>query len=1794
MMEKFRFRKKDAPSKPEEETRGATAGPKDYNRFHVQFQQQQQQLQQQQQQHQVKQSPYKQSEDQINFCERKDTQSLFIRQQQQRHPDLPHQPLTQQEQHTPQNILQPASIHRQQPLCRPRYLEQQQQKQQQQQQQQQQQPQFTLPKQQDASTGWQIIQTQQSIYFRKGILQNHSQQQQHQQQQQQQQQNHDHHHNHQLQHLQHQQLQHQQQPQENMQSKHQYEHQRNSYIEQSQNHHIHIDSLQEQTIEDPYERLYYASSNEDNSHHLHPRGVNSPQQLNSCQKRLQVEHHQASHHNESHLSQQNEVELVKVVSRFDHSPSLPLTKTSLKPHVHFEDDQENWLKEPGHQRDHSPFKTHELLSSQHPRNRDPPSYHEFQRLKHLQEQQLHLQKQATRSVPPSNRPCPTSLQNPPPFQRHISSSHQESSVSEQNRSPFQKDMNHPQRQPSVTSKQSLSPFEGDISTPQQQSSSQEHSPTVQNHYHQQRGPSPLRHSIQQQQTIAPQQHSSAPDLKQTHRNHQHSQPQEHLKDAQNDGLSEGAGRPPAIQACQSEAIEKENHCERNDPQLNVRPVRSKTPCDHPKELQPGASQPNQPPEHQKLHQQQQDQPSEHQKLHQQQQNQPSEHQKLHQQQQNQPPEHQKLHQQQQNQPPEHQKPHQHQQQQQQQPQPQPQELRSGHPQQELSQHHQYHLRQCNQKQQQQQKDVFSSLENEEDQETSTPVPNGPSPPPYEETYPISERNHVKNHTNWNRVLQDLFGIDSAHHHTTAESTHESTSSGVASDVTSVYPTSPPDCTAKLPTRTFKGADSGGSASSDQQSQDSGNRSTSAPGSPREEFQPNGHDRNLRQLHGAVTAHALTLVTNRKTAPSRTGRRTPDTHPLPPTPGEIRNTDDNHNDVPPPLPQRNSASRAPAFGLAQAPGKPCLSCLSCSNTHAFLSRGGKTYFSTEADRSGHSQGGAGGGRASVTPQNHVESNPPLADTFRNTQESCQCPSCHTVSSNTQARQNLNVIGSKDVDPRVADPAFYQDSSKMSVQEMSSFTDSALGLESFSYESHDALCRKRQDVERSRSSSSPVSPVPPGGHYHNKHGFHTSSDSIDISRHHQPHTATGTLNTRPKRQKHKQSIANQTVLNPDINSDFYSQDSLNNDQHRRHVHHTHSHKQQRQMYHHQQFLTKTSNNVQSVIPEDSSNINRTSSMIDHNHHNHHTCARRYRHTNNANYSSGSSPERVYYPHSDSTPTSTPTSHLSSDAAAVTSVNLESSSISNKASSSDATNEDLLKSNSSKYHIKGKTPHASSRPRSTTPKATSSDSKQHTVLLTSAEVHSSREEDNFRVCIINTSKSSPALGQSESQISRRALSPANQTCPNGNSLAEDIHNLSRSQAALTKLQTSNSRTLHSAAATTDQCPSKSKRSENRGCPFDSLPDDLLLKIFSHLPTNHLCKCAQVCRHWYNAVWDHPALWTSIVINNPNLDINRALKYLTRRLSYNTPKVCMILEKININGCSKLTDSGLQTVVKRCPELRCLDMQGCTLITNTGVTEAVSRCVNLERLDVTGCPLVTCISLTEAALHCGAARHLQRIYLRYLDMSDCPHVTDGDLLTVSSQCTQLLFFYLRRCPLVSDLGVSYIATNCGSLREVSLSDCHNVTDLGMRELAKLGENLRYLSVAKCEKVSDHGVSHIALNCPKLRYLNVRGCEAVSDRGLDLLARSCLRLRSLDVGKCDITDTGLYALSTYCPQLRKLGLKSCDGVTDRGLVLMAYRCPQLRQLHVQDCSRLTPEAYSMVRRYCKGAFIEHTNPGVL
>ncbi|CAH1772716.1 unnamed protein product [Owenia fusiformis] len=383
--------------------------------------------------------------------------------------------------------------------------------------------------------------------------------------------------------------------------------------------------------------------------------------------------------------------------------------------------------------------------------------------------------------------------------------------------------------------------------------------------------------------------------------------------------------------------------------------------------------------------------------------------------------------------------------------------------------------------------------------------------------------------------------------------------------------------------------------------------------------------------------------------------------------------------------------------------------------------------------------------------------------------------------------------------------------------------------------------------------------------------------------------------------------------------------------------------------------------------------------------------------------------------------------------------------------------------------------------------------------------------------------------------------------------------------------------------------KKKRSRHSQFDRLPDDVIVKIFANLSSDELSRCSLVNRRWYNLAWE-PSLWKTIKLSNVELPIDKALRSLTKRLSYDTPTVCVMVEKIVLNGCDKLTDKGLHYIAKRCVELRHLELQGCTTISNRAIFEVVSRCVNLEYLNLQGCSSITCISLTpEAAMQ--TTQNGRQIFLRHLDMTDCYDLEDAGLQIIASHCTKIQHLYLRRCVRITDLGIQYVASYCSNLREFSVSDCRKITDFGMRELSKLENNLRYLSVAKCDKVSDVGIKYIAKHCKKLRYLNVRGCEAVSDDSLDLLAQNCTRLKSLDVGKCDITDEGLHILANFCSHLRKLSLKSCDAITNDGILAIAKTCKGLQQLNIQDC-HVTVDAYKAVKKHCKKCIIEHTNPG--
>lgn len=406
----------------------------------------------------------------------------------------------------------------------------------------------------------------------------------------------------------------------------------------------------------------------------------------------------------------------------------------------------------------------------------------------------------------------------------------------------------------------------------------------------------------------------------------------------------------------------------------------------------------------------------------------------------------------------------------------------------------------------------------------------------------------------------------------------------------------------------------------------------------------------------------------------------------------------------------------------------------------------------------------------------------------------------------------------------------------------------------------------------------------------------------------------------------------------------------------------------------------------------------------------------------------------------------------------------------------------------------------------------------------------------------------------------------------LAHKVNNLSISSGSLTKVGS--------------YFPTSTKlmMSKKGLLYFDALSNDVIIKVFQWLDTFDLLALATVCRRFEKLIWN-PLLWKTISLKGDDVNGDMALNHILRRLDDQTGEKRSSVERVMLSEGCKLTEKGIQSIVRRCPNITHLQTQFCNSLSNQSIFDVVTKCTNLQHLDITGCILISCISLKQPDTP-------RKLLLQYLDLTDCGALDDIGLKTIIKNCPLLIYLYLRRCVMLTDMSLKYLPKFCIALKELSVSDCLNVTDFGLYELAKLGQTLRYLSVAKCG-VSDVGLKYLARRCYKLRYLNCRGCEAISDDSIFVLARSCSRLRSLDIGKCDVSDAGCFALAESCPNLKKLSLKNCDMVSDEGIKYISYYCRGLQQLNIQDC-QITTEGYLSVKKFCRRCVIQHNNIGIL
>ncbi|MDB6080792.1 MAG: F-box/LRR-repeat protein 7-like [Chlamydiia bacterium] len=274
-------------------------------------------------------------------------------------------------------------------------------------------------------------------------------------------------------------------------------------------------------------------------------------------------------------------------------------------------------------------------------------------------------------------------------------------------------------------------------------------------------------------------------------------------------------------------------------------------------------------------------------------------------------------------------------------------------------------------------------------------------------------------------------------------------------------------------------------------------------------------------------------------------------------------------------------------------------------------------------------------------------------------------------------------------------------------------------------------------------------------------------------------------------------------------------------------------------------------------------------------------------------------------------------------------------------------------------------------------------------------------------------------------------------------------------------------------------------------------------------------------------------------------------------------------------LDDTKLYALIKFFPNVTKLNLEGCSYITDAGIQATLGRCTQLTHLNLAGHYLS---EKTKDAI----ATQLPELTTLHLISSNSGvnTVTDEWLDRLGKNCSQLENLYIS-INTVTDKGTEAIAKNCKKLRKLELLNAFEITGDG---LCKIMQDCKLDSlVLENSKLSDRDLANMSGYGKQLLNLELYDCESITDKGLEAIASGFTQLEALTIEKNDhITDSGVESL-TQCKQLIKLNFTMCELITNKGLDKIITNCPNLIHFSLLYCEKveITDRELYEISVYC-------------
>ncbi|KAG8661347.1 F-box protein SKIP2 [Manihot esculenta] len=313
--------------------------------------------------------------------------------------------------------------------------------------------------------------------------------------------------------------------------------------------------------------------------------------------------------------------------------------------------------------------------------------------------------------------------------------------------------------------------------------------------------------------------------------------------------------------------------------------------------------------------------------------------------------------------------------------------------------------------------------------------------------------------------------------------------------------------------------------------------------------------------------------------------------------------------------------------------------------------------------------------------------------------------------------------------------------------------------------------------------------------------------------------------------------------------------------------------------------------------------------------------------------------------------------------------------------------------------------------------------------------------------------------------------------------------------------------------------------------------------------------------------------------------------------PVLLVSLKKLKLKGCIDISDDGLQAFsLHRPPFLSKLSFASCGFGVR-GLNSLITNCPSLQhltlkrlrKLDAHSDAIVIGNKNNKLKLErlCLKDLHNARVFIPLLSASvttlktlivcrssgnwdkvlqslqasitsvseiqmENVQMGDAGLIAISSSCPYLQVLQLSRTTDCTDDGLSAVANSCKNLRKVHIDAWsrfggRTIGDEGLLTIANHCSRLQEL-VLMGVHLSVSSLTVLASNCRELERLAICNADSVGDPEMALIAEKFSALKKLCIKNCPISEPGIEAIGSGCPNLVKLKVKRCRGISQESI----------------------------------------------